>query len=324
MIESSANRQGFHINIIDSQGVVIGDNTTVIQNFKENKPDLNNLPQADLLSVIRQASEGLRGWPSDIAGIHLERSEVREIVDWVLNADPKERLSMLLDQPGGGKTVVMHDVLVALENAGVATLAIKADTLSGIRNQSDLADRLGLPVPVEDCVKTLSSDSLVVVILDQIDALSLALSRDQATLDVVLTTLRRLRTLENVRIIASCRTFDLNNDPHLSTIKEDRKFPLQLLRKEQIQRALQIIGVNYEYLLPEHQQLLTVPLHLDVYVRVIRELPADSIAESYYTLQELYAALWRRRIEVIPPDRPSPAERSVAIYRLVDNMQSFQ
>jgi len=101
----------------------------------------------------------------------------------------------------------------------VPVLAIRADSLSGVNKRSDLADRLGLPALVEECARHLVSEDLFIVVLDQLDALSLALSRDQATLDVMLSTLVRLRDLDGVRIIASCRTFDLNNDPRLSTIK---------------------------------------------------------------------------------------------------------
>ena len=229
---------------------------------------------------------------------------------------------MLLDQPGGGKTVVMRDVLERLEAADVPVLTIKADTLSGVKTRDDLADRLGLPTTVEECARYLVTEGPFVVVLDQLDALSLALSRDQTTLDVMLGTLARLRDLDGVRIVASCRTFDLNNDPRLSTIKVDRRFQLQPLDDSQVNQVLQAIGVDPIRLLPAHRALLTVPLHLKVYVRVVAGDASKHPPESFRTLQELYEALWQKWVEAVRPDAPPPSERITAIYQLVETMQT--
>ena len=288
------------------------------------------LSREELLAAVHQAGAELRTYRSDIAGVHIERAEVGQVVEWVLQADPKERLGMILDQPGGGKTVVMRDVLERLEAVGVPVLAIKADALSGVRTREDLADRRGLPAPVEECARCLTAEAPLVVLLDQLDALSLALSRDQAALDVMLSTLARLREVANVRIVASCRTFDLNNDPRLSQVKVDRQFSLQPLDDNQVRSVLQRIGVDPGGLLPAHRALLAVPLHLDVYARVIlaytesaaEERSPGTPPESFRSLQELYEALWRMRIEAIPPDTPPPPQRVAAVYRLVEAMQT--
>lgn len=312
----------YRIEIEQAYGPVTGDNPHVEQHFHAAPPPAPPASRDELLAAIHQASADLRTYATDIAGVHIERAEVTQIVEWVQTADPPKRLGMLLDQPGGGKTVVMHDVLVALESARVPTLAIKADMLSGIRTRGELADRLSLPAPVEECVRALAAEhDLVVVILDQLDALSLALSRDQATLYVMLSTLTRLRNVERVRIVASCRTFDLNNDPRLSTVKVDHRFQLRPLDAQQIKLVLQPIGVVYERLLPAHQQLLSIPLHLEVYTRIAVSSPDNKPGESYRTLQDLYEALWQRQIVVSPPETPRPAERITAVYQLVDTMQ---
>lgn len=316
------NETKYQIEIKQAYGPVTGDYARVEQHFYPAPPQASPASREELVAAIHQASAELRTYATDIDGVHIERAEVAQIVEWVQTADPPKRLGMLLDQPGGGKTVVMHDVLVALESAGIPTLAIKADVLSGIRTRGELADRLSLPAPVEECARALADEhELVVVILDQLDALSLALSRDQATLDVMLSTLARLRSMERVRIVASCRTFDLNNDPRLATVKVDHRFQLRPLDAEQIKLVLQPIGVVYERLLPAHQQLLSVPLHLEVYTRIIASSPSNRPSESYRTLQDLYDALWQRQIVMPPPETPHPAERIAAVYQLVDTMQ---
>jgi len=311
----------YHVQIDQAQGTVIGDHAHVEQHFYPTPPPSIPASRDELLGAIRQANAELRAYPHKIAGIHLERTEVVQILDWALNADSNERVGMLLDQPGGGKTVVMRDVLEYLEATDVPVLAIKADTLSGVKTRTGLAGRLRLPAPVEECARHLAAGGPLVILLDQLDVLSLVLSRDQATLDVMLSTLAHLRDLDGVRIVASCRTFDLHNDPRLSTIKVDRRFQLQPLDDSQANQVLQAIGIDPARLLPAHRVLLRVPLHLSVYAQVVAGNTSKHSPESFRTLQELYEALWQKRIEAVPPDTPTPPERTAAIYRLVEAMQ---
>src|ERR1044071_339431 len=173
---------------------------------------------------------------------------------------------------------------------------------------------------VEDCARYLADEGLFVVVLDQIDALSMVLSRDQATLDAVLSSVSRLRNISNVRLVASCRTFDLHHDPRLSGIKVDREFELRALTEEQVNDVLRRICVNPARALPDHKALLTVPLHLHLYVQVMTGSDEGRVRESFRTLQELYDALWQRRIEAVSPESPRREERIEAIYKLVDAM----
>lgn len=310
----------YEVRIDQALAVAVGDGAQVEIHAPEAKP---SLPSRDgLLTAIRQASATLRTCARDIAGIHIDRAEVGDIIGWAIGAEPQEQLGILQDRPGGGKTVVMRDALQGLEDQEVPVLAIKADWLSGIKTADDLADRLGLPAPVEDCARALASEGLFVVLFDQLDALSLALSRDQATLDVMLSTLNRLRDIENVRIIASCRVFELNNDPHLSTIKVDRTFTLQPLDEAQVSQILDVIGVDLACLLPEHRELIAIPLHLKIYAQVVGDSAPQGSPESFRTLQDLYEALWQKRIMATVPGSPSPSARRDVIYRLVDEMQA--
>jgi hypothetical protein len=308
---------------VTGQGIAIGHGAQVITvhvHLSASEPPFQPITRDEVLTAFYQASSVLRAYPGEIAGIHLERAEVGQIVEWIRSASPKERLGMLIDQPGSGKTVIMRDVLAQLEADHTPVLAIKADLLSGIKTRDELIKSLDLPSPVEECVRQLTFERPVVILLDQLDALSLALSRDQATLDLVLSLLARLRDYEHVRIIASCRSFDLNNDPHLSKIKIDRKFQLQPLDRGQVTHILQAIGVDQAHLLPAHRTLLTTPLHLDIYAKIVADETVRG-TESFRTLQELYEALWRKHIECVPPEHPTPAARIAAIYRLVDNLQ---
>ena len=132
MSEQDSQKQEYHIQINHAQGVAVGDYARVEQHIHIVPPSPPPASRDELLLAIRRASAELRAYPKDIAGIpdtHIDRAEVTKIIEWVLHADPKEHLGMLLDQPGGGKTVVMRDVLEWLEAGSVPVLAIKADSL---------------------------------------------------------------------------------------------------------------------------------------------------------------------------------------------------
>jgi hypothetical protein len=317
----------YDVKVEQAQGLIVGDDAVMYRHVGDININVASpaappaFSRQQLLSRLKTANAELLAYPHDIAGIHLERAEVDEILEWALHAGGNESLGMVLDQPGGGKTVIMRSVLMQLEVAGISVLSIKADTLSGIASSTQLAERLDLPMSIVECARTLAAEGLFVVLMDQLDALSMNLARDQTTLSVMLGILATLRTIENVRVISSSRTFDLNHDPRLSAIKPERIFKLLPLTDEQVGRILNQLRINPARLLPSHRALLTTPLHLDIYARIVSENVSAQAPEGFGTLQELYEALWQRRIATTPLAAPSPSECAAAIYKLVDAMQ---
>jgi hypothetical protein len=292
----------------------------------EAQPDL-----VELRRVIKSCSAGLRQHKYTIANTekHIERPIVGELVSWVRDSTASENVAMLLDQAGMGKTVVAHDVLRALEDAGIDVLAIKADQkLSGVANSEDLRKNLDLPDSVERIVSLLSSQKLTVLLIDQIDALSLSLARDQRALDVVLELVARVRLQSNVRVLISCRIFDLHNDPRLKSIETGKRFQLTELTDDELKGVLGDLGVDFNGLTPAAQKLLRIPLHLDLFARAVEsgESNTSGRAQAYgiVTLQDLYGLLWRNVILKPDPDGPSASNRARVIDLLTEYMDKEQ
>ncbi|HEU4963160.1 MAG TPA: AAA family ATPase, partial [Bacilli bacterium] len=195
----------------------------------------------ELRSAIYSSSSVMRHHPNTIGktGIHLKRDMTKHITKWLLETTDRESVGVLLDQAGTGKSVLIRDILGELEQQQIDVLAIKADRhFSGLQNLEELQSTLDLPVRVERLATLLASHKPFVVLIDQIDALSLSMAHDQNALHMALDLISRLRSIQGVRIIISCRTFDFNSDPRLKNLEGCNKFSLQEFSKEEIQECL--------------------------------------------------------------------------------------
>ncbi len=285
----------------------------------------------DLHASIRACGALLRQHKHTIAstGRHLNRSVVNDIITWTQEATGEERVAMLLDHAGMGKTVVMRDVLCSLDDSNIAVLAIKADLqLSGITTYEELQKKLSLPDSIERAVGRLAALGPVVVLIDQIDALSLSLAHDQKALNIVLDLVARLRLIPGVRILLSCRTFDRKSDPRLNRISIEKQFSLPELSDQEVKDILQQVNVKFEMLVPATQALLRVPLHLDLFVLAMegqKLQPTDtSNAQGIASLQELYTLLWRN--VVLKPEAGAPPifEREEVLRLMTERMNCEQ
>ncbi len=265
-------------------------------------------------------------------GVRLERGVVGEIVRWAQEApdeEGKDEVAVLLDGAGMGKTVVMGDILRGLEDAGATVLAIKADAqLSGVVDRDSLQEKLDLPDRVERVVRRLAALEKVVVIVDQIDALSLSMARDQRALGVVLETVAKLREVPGVRILFSCRAFDLSNDPNLDRVEVPRRFGLSPLSDEEMSRVLVAQDFDTGSLSPVAKELLRTPLHLDLFSRILEARGSSQDARrdglGISTLQDLYALLWRDVVLRNTPGSPRASEREEVLRLLNEHMDRRQ
>jgi|GEM_PF-1163505 len=293
------------------------------------QPDLD-----ELLETVRGCGAGLKQHKRSFGntGIHLKRAVVEVIKTWILEpSDRPDDVGILLDRAGMGKTVVLQDVLYALEDAGVRVLAIKADLLSGISTREELRDYLGLPDSVERVLHRLADRETVVLLIDQMDALSISLAPEQRTLDLVLDVVAKARLIPRVRVLLSCRTFVLNNTPKLSEI-ESRKFPVAELAVDEVREVfdkLDFQNVRYERLSPATQQLLRVPLHLDLFIRILSErashpVTSDSAPREIESLQDLYSLLWQTVVRKNDPEGPLEVHRELVLRLITEEMNPSQ
>jgi hypothetical protein len=271
---------------------------------------------------------------------HIVRPEVKAIVEWVLNpvvepasADgsgvgilPRHRSKTIVGGAGVGKTVVMRDLYQELRDRQIPVLALKADRMRAA-SKSELISRIqqeGLACPLFQALTILSTAARpAVVLVDQLDALSLCLSTDRSPLRSYAELLTELSLLPNVRFILACRSFDLQYDPDLSQFNSADRVEIPLLTDAQITDALQAFArTETAASLPGPlRELLRTPLYLDLYNALEA---ADRADQPITTAQELFRRFLNQKVLRDLPAHLSRPSVEQLLNQLASDLQRQQ
>ena len=222
----------------------------------------------EIMQTFYSASVDLSSYNNHFAGsVHIARTETNDLYTWILN-DVKlneSPIAVLGGNAGYGKSVILRDLYDKLNENKIPVLGIKADRLF-IHNLSELNDELNLGDNIESIFKTLSSNySRYVFIIDQIDALSQSLSSDRNTLNTYHSLILKLSRIRNIRIIISCRLYDLDYDPLLQEYKNKKVFMTSLLSISDVEDVLNKLNLQIISTATNVKEFLRVPLHLQLF-----------------------------------------------------------
>ncbi len=276
--------------------------TKKIQNsIKESKTDkqkeFDQLSNDIVVNKLRIASNDLNEHKSYF-GYKIEstiqRKEVESIEEWIFSdLKPNEsQIAVVEGQAGYGKSVVLKQLLNKLIKKEVPVLAIKSDKLI-VENIDEIYSELNLNFTFEELFeKLVSGNERIVFIIDQIDALSLSLSSNRKPLNTYNRLIKRIIENPVVRVVLSCRTFDLEHDPYLQQYRNLKRLPIKKLDALDVKNKLLEFNINVKDLSDKFINFLTIPIHLEIYLRIYDE----DLIKEYNTLQELYAEYWRQKL----------------------------
>lgn len=281
----------------------------IINNFYAESEYTENskLPVNKIKQQISQASHILSDYQNTFEGVansHIERIETNKLLEWINAPLPPKNtpIAILAGNAGTGKSVILKDLWHKLNATNIITLGLKADGYY-VNNINDLEVAIGLEDSIEKMFYTLSKKhERVVLIIDQIDALSLSLSTNQSYLKTYKLLIRKLQSISNIRIVISVRTFDLEYDSELKYLGGNSKIrPLKItvnkLTEAQVNTVLKSLDPNLSGLSPKLLDLLSIPLHLNVFTKIYQ---MNSLFKNIKTLQDLYSQLWKQKIINIP------------------------
>jgi hypothetical protein len=289
--------------------------------------------EEQLLQSVAAAGARMRSVAVDIAGVHVLQPAVDQLFQWTVgNSSRTSHIAALLDQAGSGKTASLAVLMHRLERAGHTVLAVKVDGLS-FSSQQELAEALGLPDPIPSVVQRLAaSGHRMVVLIDQVDALSSAMSRQPAAINVILDLVSQLAGLRQVPLVIACRSSDWRYDHRIRALHDysPQEFPLPELTDAQLDAVLSAHSLSREDLRPPTIEIARRPLHLAMLVKIINThrqyarnwSPAQ---QAIYTLQSLYQEFWRLEMgKADEPDGPGSHACENVIADMAQRMHNTQ
>jgi len=274
----------------------------IIEYFEKNNIHLkSHLRIEELSEKIQNASVSLYSVLHDIKNVHIEREEVATLVDWI-NKPLKEEnssIAVLTGEAGCGKTVIQRDLLIKIQEEKTPVLGIKADLLA-FDTLEALSNELGLSDGIKETMAAIVEKyGKGVVLFDQLDAISLTMSKDRKPINAYFNLISQLSLIKGIRIILSCRTFDLKYDPLLSSFEGKYTIEVGKLNDQQINKILSELGIHSQQISKTLFSLLSVALNLKVFCEIYK--PNINLT-SLNTLQDLYNELWNQKILGISDD----------------------
>lgn len=226
-----------------------------------------------------------------IANSHICRHQLEELRQWVLKTanNKDKRVCLLVGNAGVGKSALLKEFISTYDRSSAQCICIKADSISV----------LGNPITLERIQDTITyysakSDS-VILIVDQIDALSQCLSNDRNQLNAILSILSSLKEWPNVRAVVSCRKYDLEYDSSLNNIKDlSETIELGELTDEEVTFALNKLEDSLGKKLSKATlQILKTVQTLNTFCILYRRNPSKL---DFSNSIELYDALWNEYV----------------------------
>ncbi|EKU98198.1 putative ATPase (AAA+ superfamily) [Leptolyngbya sp. PCC 7375] len=265
---------------------------------------------AKLQQDLKKASNGLLNWQQTLANEEwIERPELDELLNRIQTEDAST--TILLGPPGSGKSALMAHLGHCLIKQNYPVLAIKADQLTGsIETIQDLQQDLHLDFSPRETIEAVASQQSIVVLVDQLDAISELLDRNSQRLSILLALIQQLSGSKNIHIVATCREFEFKYGSQFSRLAEIDQINLILPDWETVAPILGAEGYKPASMGDSLKQILQSPLHLDIFLNVAQ--PGDVFTSS----QKLLDSFWEKQVR----QKPDVERRIALLDKLADRM----
>lgn len=209
-----------------------------------------------------QLAEGL------IAGVPIARAESDQLVSLLLAPQPPQIVFTVGDS-GSGKSIVLHNAVRELRRANVPYLPVRLDSKRPSHSPLRFGvDVLSLPASPVSTLRALAGDRRAVLVLDQLDALRMTSVHSHSVWQTCRDLIEEALGHPNITVLLACRTFDLENDPLISSWRHSLSsrptysetiVKVAELPSEAVSALLQTIDINFTSMAPREQALLRSP-----------------------------------------------------------------
>lgn len=238
----------------------------------------------------------------------------------------KKQSILLVGEAGVGKSGVMLQVLDKLQNQGIPILTFRADRLEPTQLPDQVGQELGLPGSPAIVLANIAQNRDCVLIIDQLDAVSLASGRNPEFFDCLYEIIKQAQAHPNIKLLLACRKFDLDNDHRLKRLSGDKGIAkpviINRLSHAKVKEIVTRLGLDSTRLSEKQLNLLSVPLHLGLLAEIAEDKAIDVL--NFQTAKELYDQFWKRKNDKIRERLGHPVQWTKVIDILCDHINSEQ
>ena len=259
-----------------------------------------------------------------IANRIIPRPEVDEMINLLTSADDSKSV-LVVGEAGAGKSGVIYQAASKLMEQGIPVLAFRVDRLEPKLLPENVGSDLGLPGSPAGVLAAVAKKRNCVLIVDQIDAVSLASGRNPQFFDCINEIIEQALMDPSIRLVLSCRKFDLENDQRLRRLQQNRNIStvaVDRLSDEVVKTVVSDVGLDSSKLSTHQLKLLSLPLHLSLFTEIATDLNADVL--SFQTVNDLYDRFWNYKQNIIKERLGRPVKWVEVIDILADYMSEKQ
>lgn len=202
------------------------------------------------------------------------------------------RGALIVAAGGFGKSCVLAQLLRLLQDRNIPTLCIRLDSIEQCRTASQLGEKIGLPASPAVVLAGIADNSPCVLIVDQLDAMSIVSGRNAALWDAFDELREEAGAYPAMKMVLACRDFDLEHDARLRKLTGDQSgfstHRLDLLTDAELQGALDSASISSVNLNAIQRDILRVPLHLLLFLE-------GTPARGFSSVGQLYDRFWRKK-----------------------------
>ncbi|MFI9462951.1 NACHT domain-containing protein [Streptomyces xiamenensis] len=284
---------------------------------------LRGIVRADVVAVSDAVGTVTGRWAASVERLLLQpeipRDEAVRLVQEI--REGTQQLILLTGTAGDGKSAVLHQTVTALVEAGTPVLGIRLDRLDPFGSTHELGERVGLSMSPVSALGVMAGGRPCVLVVDQLDAVSLASGRIPDTFDAVADLVDEAAAYPGMRVILACRAFDADADSRIRRLTAPEhctRVTVGSLSDAQVETAVARMGLNVSRLGPSQKALLRSPLHLVLLAQVTDQ----EGALLFHSSRQLFDTFWDAKQEACA--RRSSVRFHEAVSVVVEAMSKRQ
>ena len=278
---------------------------------------------AEVMSELNQTYQAsLR--PIGIGGKTVRRLEVDQILE-IFDDEQAGNTVLVSGKAGVGKTSTISQTLSRIVDRDWPMLALRVDRLEVSTTPTQLGESVGLPTSLVNVLAAVSDGRDCLLIIDQMDAVSLASGRNPEFFDCIGAVLHQAQQFPNMKVLTACRKFDIENDHRLRDLIGDGgiaiEVPVGQFDESTVRDLVGDMGIAAASLSPTQLKLLSLPIHLRLLAETVsgnRHVPL-----GFQTAADLYARFWDYKRAVLR-SRVDAAQVQHVVNLMADHMSRRQ